>query len=111
MTEHEQLLELEPLMNELGWWPEEIYLVDSGKACILVERETFDQLEEIPDNFALHIVTGVAEKEMGKKGYDWYPMTWGVYRNYRDHPVQNYSLADVLWVEIERSKALNNKGK
>lgn len=105
MTDHDTLIELEPLLRELGWWPKSFQRstqLDSQGSTHWVYREDY-----IEDEYTLAIATGRAEKELCGRG--WYPCDeWGFYckkfmsdmTGYRDH-----SLADALRVELNRKES------
>lgn len=131
-TEHEQLIELEPLMQELGWWSERITRNYSGweyRSDLWLDDEsdnpspTFHILE--PED-ALSIVVRRAEEELCERG--WYPSDdWGTYRpswfENKKHSLadawgtdrpswfenKKHSLADALRVEIERQSQLGKE--
>ena len=118
MTDHEQLIELEPLLRELGWWPEEIILsmvwcsevqtgclYDFNEALASGSSPYTTSKSPIEWEHALAIVTDRAEKELVKRGWsfmkpgDVSDVSW----EEPESPGGDYSsLADALRVEINR---------
>ena len=92
-TDHEQLIELQPLMVELGWWPDKVI---ARYGCWWIK------LTLLPPEFALAIVTQRAEKELCERG--WIPdQVWGEYtEDVHECHKMGHSLADALRVEIGR---------
>jgi hypothetical protein len=113
-TPHEQLLELEPLMRKLGWWPEDlIFGMDDGNGsgqpyvCIILKTSSGGTI--ITNTFALHIVTGIAETELcGRERREWRVHRSSLRISYIAPPSRGssmlHSLADALRVEIERKE-------
>lgn len=109
MTEHEQLIELQPLMEKLGWWPRELSDSDGLDHSYYYDCDRGYERSGIEDDHALSIVVGRAEKELVERG-------WSIIRDgnaYEGCPSlclsvwdKGYhsaeSLADALRVEIER---------
>ena len=106
MTDHDTLIEIEPLLRELGWWEDDLIHSEYCSATRWILRAAGSQEIEIEQEHALAIVTQRAEKELGKK--DWYPSyTWGMYYPSLSTKIEikggpAFSLADALRVEIGR---------
>ena len=104
MTDHDTLIEIEPLLRKLGWWPDDIKCDFVGRWWLFVPREPDDEWAYLGDSYALAIVTHLAEKELCERGWLRGPYPLTMYSEEKND--QCTSLADALRVEIERE---NNK--
>ena len=108
MTDHDTLIELQPLLRELGWWPERLHYTGTENSGHWMYLDI-----GFPDEHALAIVTQRAETKLCGRGWT---VTHRMYDTLccldlmdEDGLILNkYTIADALRVEISRQASLDN---